>query len=413
MITTFSRPAAWTAAFGLFLATALVPGPTQASPTGIIAGILAGHGVIYDAATGAVRRLPNAPRPWIVSLSPDGGDALYFVTKKTGEASAATQDDAPFTGYVSHAPFDASMALAPPLNTSQPVDVIWAGNDHAFIEGYGQNGLFAAPANRYKASHVVVEDVAADSDWVSYSTASEVHARNMRSGVDKTLFSIARPRALLGSLANAGKAVKDLTDELDPSLAKDADNWAIGKTAISADGGHVYFLCNAGTSEGAQGNTTMCFVRVDVASGHLTVLGRMGTVFGRVPDVFALSPDQRKLLVASSVHNSAADNSEVVESVDIASGRTVDYLAKDTPHPQPLSPPGKGEQQDFTMANIVDGACWSPDSRYVAVSVYYYDTATLSDDSDLVPDTRLEIKDADTGVTLRTVKHFARPCWVR
>jgi hypothetical protein len=232
-------------------------------------------------------------------------------------------------------------------------------------------------------------------DWTVYATETEVRARNARTRVDRTLFDIKRPGTLLSQLRHAKSP--DLRSLASPDLIDDPLNWAISVPLIAKHRHTAYFLTNAGTGLGAQGNTTFCFVAVNLRTGRITVMDKLGTVFGRNPDVFALSPDERKLLIASSVHDSAADNSFVVLNVNLTTGKTVNLLSTD--------PEAKKK------ANIVEGVCWSPDSRYIAVSVWYYDAEKVSPD-DFHPAPSLEIKEASTGRTIETVKDFVSPAWM-
>jgi hypothetical protein len=285
---------------------------------------------------------------------------------------------------------------APLKDAPDPLTAIWDRAGDLAVESPSLSGIYDPAARRFRSSATPVDSLSADGSVITYSTDTTVHVR--AGGRDTVLFSADHANALVWALRDAGgrHGLEDLQGWDDPSMVSDSANWALSQPALTPDGKTVYFLCNGGTGSGAQGNTTFCFLKCDIATGRLTLLDTLGTFFGRPPDVFQLSPDGTRLLIASSVHNSAADNSEVVDILDIATGRRLDLLAPDKPG---------------SKANVVEGACWSPDGRYAAVSVFYYDPSTYDDGRSFVPLPNLEVKDSETGHTVRVVKDFIWPSW--
>lgn len=363
-------------------------------PSGVIAGVHGGVGVVWSASTGGFTPLPRARNPGSIALSPDARTALYFTPSAPGD------DVGPLLGWESAAPFLAASRIADAddaLVTDGPARVVWIDPRRAAVSAYEKQWWYDTERQSASAAPAPVES-ASDNGWMAYSTDTQIRVRRIDTGTERVLFDIRKPAALRDALARlpAKSGVRDLQDEYDDEMARSAENWTISTAVLSHDGRYVTFLSDCGTGQGAQGNSTMGFVRVDVQTGRTRVLERLGVVFGRPPTVLALSPDGRRLLVASSAHNSAADSSFTVRDVDIDTGKTVDLLASD--------PRAK------RLANNVEGACWSPDSRYVAVSVRYYDARSADADSG-GPKADLEIKDATTGRTVRVVKDFAQPSW--
>jgi hypothetical protein len=277
--------------------------------------------------------------------------------------------------------------------------VQWLSGDRAAIEGETAHGFYSPATNVFKPSPTQIQSASLDGSLISYSDDRAVYISGAN-GKTRKVFSIGNPAALVRALAHANFGKNAQGFEYDADMAKDPTNWMVGDPALTSDGRTLYFCTNAGTGEGAQGNTDFCVVSVDVASGRLRVLDRLGLFFGRSPSTFALSPDNRRLLISSSVHDSAADNSFVVVTADLKTNRVVNLLATD--------------RQSKSNANVVKGACWSPDSRYVALSVFYYNAQR--DDAEAIYDNSvatLEIKDAGTAKTIKTVPNVAYPSWGR
>lgn len=71
------------------------------------------------------------------------------------------------------------------------------------------------------------------------------------------------------------------------------------------------------TGFGAQGNGEFALFTVDLKTNSLAVLSKVGANFGRPLHIFRVSPDGKRLLVATSAYSSAADNSYFAEVVDL------------------------------------------------------------------------------------------------
>lgn len=365
---------------------------------GHIAGVRGDQGVVYSLATGAAVPLPGARRPGSLALSPDSAWAIYFASTRPKPSDDG--DDSPYTGYAAKSPFRRSVSLPAAIRTPDALPVQWLLGDRAAIEGETVHGIYTPSTNAFKASPTPIQAASRDGSVIAYSDDRAVYVTDKATGRVRKVFSIGDPAALVRALAHANFGKDAQGFEYDPEMAKDPTNWMISDPVLTSDGRTLYFCTNAGTGEGAQGNTSFCVVSVDVASGRLRVLDRLGLFFGRSPSTFDLSPDGRRLLISSSVHNSAADNSFVVLTADLKTNRVVNLLATD--------------RQAKSSANVVKGACWSPDSRYVAVSVFYYNAER--DDAEAIYNSSvatLEIKDAGTARTVKTVPNLAYPSWGR
>ena len=334
-----------------------------------------------------------------VFLSPDSQWALYF--SSTRPKPSDDGDDSPFAGFVSRAPFQAATAMAPPLASFPGASsVTWLPQHIAAIEGYNLHALYNPAKNDLLKSGRPIETASSDGSVTAYTTDTAIYVRTSAWTPPKVIFDTKKPAALVRALSRAHFPKDGNGFEYDAELAKDQRNWMFTSPRLTSDGKALYFCTNGGSGEGAQGNTTFFVVKADVATGKLTALDRLGLFFGRSPSTFELSPDQRHILISSSAHASAADNSFVVTASDLNTGHMVNLLAD--------------HKDKKAYANLVKGACWSPDSRYIAVSIFYYnpdtaDAAELYDKSV----THLELKEAATGKTVRTISDFAWPNWAK
>jgi hypothetical protein len=212
------------------------------------------------------------------------------------------------------------------------------------------------------------------------------------------VFTTGRPEPLLAALrAQAGlPGVRDFLAS-GADLRRDRGNWATSEPAVSPDGEAVYFASNVGIGMGASGNTSFVVFKADTARTRVIALGKLGPIDGRVPKL-AVSPDGRRLLVATSRHSSAVENPVYLYAVDLVTQKATELVMSD--------PRARGR------TSLVDGFCWLPDSRFVAVSAAYYTTydAIHKPDFELRDaDYTLYVKDASTSKTLRRVEGARAP----
>jgi len=380
------------------LLTLSVSATLLAAPIGHIAGVRKGTGVVHSLQTGTDIPLPHARRPDTVMLSPDSTWALYFASTRPSPSSDG--DDGPYAGYASRSPFTSAIKMPSPLASTAPVSATWLPGPAAALEGYNIHVLYSPARNTSTSGMSPVDAASSDGSVTAYTTDTAILVRTRSHTAPKIIFNILHPLPLVAALKRAHFSRNENGFEYDDAMAKDRQNWMFTNPILSSDGKTLYFCTNGGSGEGAQGNTSFFVVRADVASGTLRVLDKLGLFFGRSPSTFELSPDQKRVLISTSAHASAADNSFVVTASDLVSGHMVNLLAD--------------HKDKKAYANLVKGACWSPDSRYIAVAIFYYnpdtaDAAELYDKS--IP--HLEIKDAATGKTVQTLKDFAWPSWGR
>ena len=235
-----------------------------------------------------------------------------------------------------------------------------------------------------------------------------VHVGWPATGKTRTLFSPHRPDALFAALKSAKRPDRVralLPAPGDAALRAGPNNWQTGTPTLAPDGKTVFFAANAGLGMGASGNTSFAFFAADVATGKLAVLSKLGALFGRVPwsaNECQVSPDGQRLLFVTSAHNMAVDNPRQVFVVDLLTQEKRELLA-----------PAPHRAND---TNLTEGACWSPDGRFVAVSALFYDVAAVLKKPHWEPrpgDYTLFVFDAGTGRVVRRVPGATRPTWSR
>jgi hypothetical protein len=174
----------------------------------------------------------------------------------------------------------------------------------------------------------------------------------------------------------------------------------VSNPALHPDGARMYFATNAGTGAGAAGNCTWAFFACHTAGGRLAILSKVGAQYSRVPHWLAVSPNGRQLAWLDSLHNNNADN---------PCGLHVSELA--TQSSRELLWAGHDAQKETVLARR---ACWSRDSRYLAVALTWYDPAKALKEAQFAhePDEfRTVIYDVTSAKVVCSVPGATMPSW--
>lgn len=390
----------------LIFASLLVAVPAVAAPTGKIGFVGAKGAQILNLQTGTVRSLPQGVHATKFALSPTG-TAVYFVPIAGAKAKDA-QSDIPVTAVQSAPPYSRVKPL-PTFGSQVPYWLSWnAQGTGLYVSTDKAWGVFTPKTGRYTMLKIRQQSFDAQGRKMAYATNKQILVRDVASGRDRVLFDIRKPASLFVALraAKYPKKVKDIVLPANDPMTKDSSNWLTSDPALSPDGSRLYFACNGGTDSGAAGNTAFALFSVDLKTSKIAVLSKLGTNFGRMPHILQVSPDGKRLLVASSVHDSAADNSCFVEVVDLLTQNSREVF-------EGVLPGSKD------MANDLDSALWSPDGKYVATSGYFYNAQKMMQTySGNWPDTKpaqytTGIVDAGTGHLVKTIKGAMSLSWVR
>lgn len=357
--------------------------------------------------SGTVRTLPHSRGAQVVSLGPNG-TAIYYIAPPGG-MDKVPEAQKYLRGFLSRPPYRTARALPrlPRDAATAPPSIDWTGDGKtALLSGYESATLLTVASGAMRTVQTFGAGLSHDGSVLSYTTETELRVRFLPSGREKTLFSIKRPQALFDALHRAKnpKGVAEITKIIAPEDYKEARNWAFGAPAPDTNGRTIFFACNAGTTEGASGNTQFALFAADTLTGKISVLSKLGTFFGRTPSQMLVSPDNRRLLFSVSGHSSAVQNPSSVYSVDLRTQASRTLL--DT-------------TQGKLDSNFIGGASWSPDSRSVAVSAFFYDSEKamqeLSSDHEVLPRDEqytILLRDAVTGRILKSL-HGNSPSWSR
>ena len=266
-------------------------------------------------------------------------------------------------------------------------------------------GSVRLTAGEQRAVPYNVSSTTAKGDVVAYQTEKEIRLRWPATDEDKVIFSVGRPQPLFAALkkAFAPKNLKDLTSMIDKDLYTDQHNWQTSDPVLTPDGARLLFATNAGTGAGAAGNCTWCLISVDTKTGELAPLSKLGVLYGRVPHISQISPDGKKLLLVTSLHSSAVENPCQVYVIDLLTQAQREYLWADAKL-----------KKNENLTSLVDGACWSPDGRYLAASVLYYDTSVALKSENWQPkddDYSLDLFSVATGKIVKKIKGGHLPSW--
>ncbi len=380
--------------------------PALAAPTGKIGFIGARGAQVLNIRTGGIRSLPQGSKATTLTLSPRG-TAVYFVPSP-GAKPRDEYSGPPANAMESFVPYSSVRALAN-LRNQVPSAQNWnLSGTTLYLSTDKVTGAFAPATGRFTTLKTLPGSLDARGRHMAYATENQIIVRDVASGRVRVLFDIRKPEPMFAALRTAKypKNVKDLLPDGAEFLAKDVHNWQLSDPALAPDGSRLYFASNVGTGYGAAGNGQFAIFAVDLRTNKLAVLSKLGPNFGRPPHIFQVSPNGKRLLVASSVHDSAADNSCFVEVVDLLTQNSREVF-------QGVLPGSKDK------ANFLDSAVWSPDGNYVAASGYFYDVQKMMPDaSGDWPEVKpaqytTGLVDAATGHLVKTIKGATSLSWVR
>ena len=385
----------------------LIPAVAQAKPIGHLAYIQKDVARVSNLATGTVSILPKSGRTQLLALSPRG-TAVYFVRPPGQEV----EEDGPpsLRGYMSHPPYKLARLLPERLQGEAPGLLNWSRTGNTlWIRGFEFSGAYTPRNNSWLQLGEVPTGTSRNGKRLAFYDYEAIRVRDVNSKKDRVIFSQKKPQVLFNALKNGKnqKKLRDLTRKINPQVWKSGDNWAISTPAISPDGSRLYFASNAGTGNGGSATSTWAIFAANLKSGRIAVLSEVGTQFGRIPETLEVSPDGQRLLSIATSPLSPLDNAASARVIDLPTQKSREIL---------MNVPGsKGK------SNITNGACWSPDGKYVALSAYFYDLKTAMNerrkDSNWIGPADsayiLYLKEATTGRTVRQIAGATQPTWVR
>jgi Tol biopolymer transport system component len=383
------------------MAFSLATGITTAlaAPRGRLAYLQDGYAVISDAATGQTKRLPGSKGTSAFAISPRGQSA-YFVKQPGFENDGPI----PQTGFLSLPPYKTARKLPAALQDETFGQLTWSPTGNTlWLRGFEIYGAYTPATNNFRKLSQLPESVSRNGKIIAYLGDDEIRVRDVNSGRERVIFSRKKPQVLFSALRNGKnpKKITDIIEGLDPAMWKEAINWAISAPALSPDGSRLYFCSNAGSGQGAAGNSSWAIFAADLKSGKIAVLSKVGAQFGRMPETFEVSPDGKRLLALVSVHSSAIDNPSCALVVDLPTQNSRELLGKVAPK--------------SADSNLTWGACWSPDSRYVALAAYFYKTSDVLKQANWngPKDNQwtLYVQDAATGKVVRRIAGARSPSW--
>jgi WD40-like Beta Propeller Repeat len=383
----------------LLTVPALLAASAGAAPTGQLVFIKSDAVYVAQAAGGPARRLPGSDHAWYVAASPTSGTVLYFVAP----AGAKWDEAADTRGFVSRPPYDGARPLPPPLDHLDTPEVRWAANGRiAFWSAGDRHGTYEPASDRVRRVRSGADSASRDGRVLAFATDREIKVRWPASGKERTLFSIGRPQPLFAALRRARhpEKLRRLIDEVRPALWRQSRNWQLGRPALTPDGKTVFFAANAGSGMDDAGSSAFCFFAADVATGKLSVLSRLGILLGRSPRQCQVSPDGQRLFFVMPSKISAREEWRHAYLVDLRTQDPREILHADPNHAAQMS--------------LMDGACWSPDGRYLAIAVLYYDRQTAFARAAWEPRAEefvLRIEEAATGRTVCQIPGARQPSW--
>ena len=390
----------------------------------VAAGAALSSGAFAATAPTTLSPVVSAPRPkavgpgriayvaskaaYVVTL-PDGGPvklpnsagATYTAVARDGGVVYGSENSAPV--WLSRPPYRVAQRLKLPPAATQVGAAHFAGNNLVWFEfTYTSATDRPEPASidlrttAYVRAPYRTNAVSANGKLKAYNpTGDNYNDLFLETGTPqppRPLFQLTQRERLLDAIRAQHSAAADAILKEMGGESPDPQEWLTGSPAVSADGEAVYWSTNLGNGYGAAGNTNWTLLKTDVATGRTIALARYGSQFGRMPEL-AVSPDGRKLLATTSVHNSAAENPVGNDVIDLVSQKAVHLIGENTPD---------------GWVNIQDGQCWSADSSFVAFAGSYYDPVKIASEDELPP-YAIFLKDVSSNKTVRRIEKASRP----
>lgn len=389
---------------GVFL-WLMMPLAIQATPeklAGHIAFVRNDNAFVVAARGGIIKPLPLAHPVSNVSLSPRDGSALYAV-----EAVKVNKRLTLDRALMSFVPYQSARALHA-IDGERIGSLQWSLNGQTMLVGalaapYLWSPKPSAPKVRlpFYPDSISGDGSVSAIGATAFGGPNQIKVFDARNKRSKIVFSSQKPQALFNLIRRAKLGpLLDCDNFAGRPLSTPSEYWGFGPAAVAPDGKSVYFATNAGAVlSGAGGNTTFCLVKADVTSGKLSLPTHFVWEGARLPYSTRVSPDGRRILLVVASHSSAVDNSSQAYSLDLKTRKMTRLLTGN------LAPSN-------TQANLMGGDCWSPDSRFVALSIFNYDPRKITEqDADKDANYTLFIKEVATGRTIRSIKGAISPSW--
>ena len=346
------------------MALGLLAMPSLAVPTGKI-GFLGPQGAqIWNLSNGKTQLIRGSKKATVFAFSPRAKGVLLIPNGRKSKQNEPLMD-----GFLIRAPYTKNVAV-PSLRNLTAYSYLWSRSGNSlYLSDYQSNGVFTPATGDYSRLAFLPESFDLSGQKVGYATETEVRIHDLRTNKDRILFSVNKPQPLFAAIKRAKypKKISEVINGQSDDLWQKPINWQITAPAIAPDGSRAYFASNAGTGYGAAGNGTLGLFSYNLKTGVLSIMSKVGTQFGRPPEL-RLSPDGKRLLIVSSVHSSAIDNSSYALVIDLLTQNTRELL---------YQMPGAKNK-----ANIFGGAAWSPDSKYLAISSNFYDSEKMMNQPD-------------------------------
>ncbi len=373
-----------------------------AAPTGQIAFLRGDAAYVLNIKRATRVKLPFSNRAELVRIAPRGGAVVYFVRPR-GVSSAAARV---YHAFISRPPYRVAHLLPAPMDrVPLYTQVTWnaAGSRLTLIldrfetdPGRWQNGSvfeYRVRAAQVVKLNSVPRAMSRNGRWEIFQTGKTIQVRDRRTGRTRVVFSYGQPGRLLKRL----QGVPDYS----PDFQDGAEGWWLGGLSVSADGAEASFVTNAGSGSSAAGGNSYFIgaFSVGVRTGAVRLLSYC---VGCKSPYLERSPDGQKLLFAYASHASAADNSWTGEVIEWRSGRTRELIFN-TPEAAPTG-----------AANLTWGWSWSPDSKFIALAVNYYDPVSYDfAESRLKHDFKVYVRAIGTGAAVRVIPAARDPSWGR
>lgn len=380
-----------------------------AAPSGNMAFIRDG-GVFVGPVNGYQKLISKSSRSSFASLSPDGRNLVFF--------NQTDSKVAPLQGFIARFPFDSSAPLTLPVSEFPLENLSFSPDSSSlFVTGLSTGwrleipefkALLGAPNPKANPLKFAPLSSATDGSLLAFLAGSDV--RIMNKNKERMIFTSVKPQILLEQVKTAATTTPAFQDLLMPDKAAISSNWISGGVGLRPDGNVLYFASNFGTGADSNGNVRYAFFAIQLATGRMRLLTKLGVFFGSMPSQLSFSPDGAKFAFFSKITFTPNQWLQSLMVAELNFEKTIpmlmnDPLAKPTvsptltsssqPEPQISSP--TGEQL------LEQGLAWSPDSKFLAFSV-----AKFAPQNPLF---KTFVKDVATNRTLFKLSNASKPSW--